>query len=133
MVLLLFIFFSGLGVAVALTGWTRTNHSDYSFGVAANQQLNHLLYQVPRNTNGAISHREDQVQLWADFVYMAPPFIAYEGVLSTGPAKFELLKEAYDQCMEYREVLRDDSGLWQHILLGNGSQDTTHWGTGRRI
>lgn len=54
----------GLGVAVLLANWTRTNLSDSSFSVAASQQLNHLLYVAPRNANGAISHREDQVQLW---------------------------------------------------------------------
>ncbi|TCD67698.1 hypothetical protein EIP91_012064 [Steccherinum ochraceum] len=122
---------ASLGVAVALTGWTLTDRSDQSFSNAASAQLNHLLTAVPRNSNGAISHREDQVQLWADFVYMAPPFIAYEGALSTGDTKINLLQEAYNQCQEYREVLRDDSGLWQHIVLGTGGLDSTHWGTGK--
>lgn len=54
----------GLGVAVLLTNWTRTNLSDTSFDVAAKLQLDHLLTAVPRADNGAISHREDQVQLW---------------------------------------------------------------------
>lgn len=118
---------------MALTGWTRTNRSDLSFQIADDQQLNHLLYNVPRAPNGAISHREDQVQLWADFVYMAPPFIAYAGVLRTGNDKFRLLREAYNQCMWYREILHDSSGLWQHIVLGTGNQDLTHWGTGEPI
>lgn len=121
----------GLGTVVTLTGWTRTNRSDPSFEIAAGQQLDHILNHVPRNGNGAISHREDQVQLWADFVYMVPPFIAYFGALETGDAKLWLLREGYNQCKEYREVLRDNSGLWQHIVLGTGLQDTTHWGTGK--
>ncbi|CAL1701354.1 unnamed protein product [Somion occarium] len=124
---------ASLGVAVLLANWTRTNLSDSSFSVAASQQLNHLLYVAPRNANGAISHREDQVQLWADFVYMAPPFIAYYGALSTGDTSqsIDLLQEAYDQCRLYRDILRDaDAGLWKHIVLGSGEQDLTHWGTG---
>ncbi|KAK7695457.1 hypothetical protein QCA50_000093 [Cerrena zonata] len=122
---------ASLGVAVLLTNWTRTNLSDTSFEVAASQQLNHLLTVVPRADNGAISHREDQVQLWADFIYMVPPYLAYYGALSTGNESIALLQEAYDQCRAYREILRDaDANLWQHIVLGTGIQDYTHWGTG---
>jgi len=121
---------ASLGVAVLLTSWTRTDRSDTSFAVAAEEQLNHLLFEAPRNTDGAISHREDQVQLWADFVYMAPPFIAYYGALSTGQNKTNLLQEAYDQCRLYRNNLRDPAtGLWKHIVLGTG-QDLSLWGTG---
>ncbi|KAH8106137.1 Six-hairpin glycosidase [Cristinia sonorae] len=121
---------ASLGVAVALTGWTRTNRSDLSFDEAAGLQLDHILNHVPRAQNGAISHRESQVQLWADFTYMVPPFIAYEGVLQTGGDKTWLLREAYNQCKWYREILGDESGLWKHIVLGTGLLDPTHWGTG---
>lgn len=44
---------------------------------AARRQAEHLLYTVPRFWNGAISQREDVPELWADFMYMAPPFLAY--------------------------------------------------------
>lgn len=86
---------------------------------------------APRAPNGAISHRDSQAQLWADFVYMAPPFIAYYGaLLEDGPSCQELLQTAYDQVRLYREVLYDpDVGLWRHIALGNGT-DPTYWGTG---
>lgn len=101
-----------------------------TFATAASEQLDFLLHVAPRAPNGAISHREDQAQLWADFVYMAPPFIAYYGALEDGPACYELLQTAYDQVRLYREVLFDPIvGLWQHIALGNGT-DPTHWGTG---
>ncbi|OBZ73000.1 hypothetical protein A0H81_07148 [Grifola frondosa] len=57
----------------------RTGGQDYAG--AARDQLNYLLQDVPRTTDGAISHRVEQVQLWSDFVYMVPPFLAYYGVL----------------------------------------------------
>ena len=69
----------------------------------------------------------------ADFVYMAPPFIAYYGILQGGSQEATLLQQAYDQCRLYRNYLRDDSGLWKHIVLGDtASQDFRHWGTGTR-
>jgi rhamnogalacturonyl hydrolase YesR len=85
---------------------------------------------APRASNGAISHRTSQVQLWADFVYMAPPFIAYYGALKWGHEGESLLQIAYEQVKLYRDVLFDqDVGLWRHIALGQG-EDPTHWGTG---
>lgn len=75
---------------------------------------------------------ESDLDLRADFVYMAPPFIAYYGALQGGSAGYDLLKLAYTQCKLYRNYLRDDSGLWQHIILGDGT-DATHWGTGAAI
>jgi len=95
--------------------------------VAASEQLKYLLEVAPRAPNGAISHREDQVQLWADFIYMAPPFIAYYGALQRNSL---LLQEAYEQVKSYRDMLFDaKAGLWRHIILGKG-EDPTHWGTG---
>lgn len=39
--------------------------------------------------------------------------------------------EAYHQIKLYRDALRDNSGLWKHIVFGSsGSQDPDHWGTG---
>ena len=61
---------------------------------------------------------------------MVPPFLAYYGVLTQNQT---LVQEAYDQCRLYRNYLRDDSGLWKHIVLGDiASQDFRHWGTGTR-
>ena len=63
---------------------------------------------------------------------MAPPFIAYYGALQGGDEGLSLLREAYDQCKLYRQYLSDDSGLWKHIVLGNGTgPDYNHWGTGQ--
>jgi hypothetical protein len=63
---------SGIGPAVVLANWTRTNLSDNEFSVAAGSQLNYLLAYAPRTSDGAISHRADQVQLWYDD---SPPLI----------------------------------------------------------
>ncbi|CDO68725.1 hypothetical protein BN946_scf184652.g52 [Trametes cinnabarina] len=120
---------ASIGVAVLLTNWTRTNRGDHEFSTAAGHQLTYLLDKAPRTSDGAISHRSEQVQLWADFVYMAPPFIAYYGALKGGSGGLSLLKIAYKQCKLYRQYLRSSSGLWKHIVLGSW-QDNHHWGTG---
>ncbi|KAI9000936.1 Six-hairpin glycosidase [Trametes punicea] len=120
---------ASIGVAVLLTNWTRTNRSDNEFSTAAGHQLKYLLDVAPQTSDGAISQRADQVQLWADFVYMAPPFIAYYGALKEGSGGLSLLQIAYKQCKLYRQYLRDASGLWKHIVLGDW-QDNHHWGTG---
>jgi hypothetical protein len=78
----------------------------------------------------------------ADFIYMAPPFLAYYGV-ATNNASF--LAEAVNQCLLYREILHANtsaspaspptthpiaaSGLWTHIL-GPVSDDPGIWSTG---
>ena len=120
----------GLGVAVLLRNWTLPSDEASPYGVAAEEQLKYLLEVAPRASNGAISQRESQVQLWSDYVYMAPPFIAYYGALKCGDEGESLLQTAYVQVKFYREVLFDqDVGLWRHIALGEGT-DPTHWGTG---
>ncbi|KII95923.1 hypothetical protein PLICRDRAFT_34874 [Plicaturopsis crispa FD-325 SS-3] len=121
---------ASLGIAVLLANWTRTDLSDTTYGDAATDQLNYLLNDAPRTEAGAISQRKDEVQLWADFIYMAPPFIAYYGALQGGDQELTLLQTAYDQIRLYRDELRDEStGLWKHIVLGSW-QDDTLWGTG---
>ncbi|KAI5474874.1 hypothetical protein MNV49_002318 [Pseudohyphozyma bogoriensis] len=58
---------------------------------------------------------------------MAPPFLAYQGVLTKN---LTLLTEAYNQCYSYRQVLYNSKyGLWEHVLLGDW-QDAGVWGTG---
>ncbi|KAH9027246.1 Six-hairpin glycosidase [Lactarius pseudohatsudake] len=122
---------ASLGQAVLLRNWTRRDLTDTRFSTAAGEQLGYLLSFAPRADSGAISHRDDQVQLWADFVYMVPPFIAYFGVLQNddygGPA---LLQIAYDQIRLYRDALFDaDANLWRHVTLGSW-EDSGHWTTG---
>lgn len=118
---------ASLGVSAILIGQT-----DGSFLAAAERQVQHLLDDVPRWANGAISHRESVAELWADFVYMAPPTLAYWAV-QTGDAG--LLATAVQQCLLYREVLGvppdadSAAGLWHHII-GPESQDLGIWSTG---
>lgn len=86
------------------------------------------IHQYIQNPEGAISHRANQAQLWADFVYMVPPFISYYGFVSSNQT---LLQEAYTQCSLYRSGLQDPSTkLWRHIVQGNGTSDPGLWATG---
>lgn len=102
--------------------------------------MNHLLDNVPRSTNGAISHRESNVELWADFIYMMPPSLAYWAVQTDNVT---LLNIAIQQCILYRDVLgvpADEGGdrspwdaaeLWQHIIgPSDGNNDYGIWSTG---
>lgn len=102
--------------------------------------MDHLLNNVPRWGNGAISHRESNVELWADFIYMVPPVLAYWAVQTNNVT---LLNVAIQQCNLYRDVLaipaiedRDKSpwhaaGLWQHIIgPPDGNNDNGIWSTG---
>ena len=69
----------------------------------------------------------------ADFVYMAPPFIAYFGALQGGDGGQALLQIAYDQIRLYRDALFDaDVSLWRHVALGSW-EDSGHWATGAQI
>ncbi|EJU06613.1 Six-hairpin glycosidase [Dacryopinax primogenitus] len=115
---------ASIGVSVLLANYSHTPGGNFS--AAAQAQLDYLLLAAPRSSSGAISHRADQVQLWADFVYMAPPFIAYYGAVTQNQT---LLALAYEQISLYRQALRDSSGLWRHITLGSGVDDG-HWATG---
>ncbi|TFY52131.1 hypothetical protein EVG20_g10691, partial [Dentipellis fragilis] len=135
-----------IGAAVLLANWTGQGAADgLDYAGAARDQLDYLWGNVPRTDDGAFSHRVSQVQLWADSVYMVPPFLAYYGVLSQNRS---LVEEAYNQVRNsrislsinvlimvqikvYRIYLNDPNanGLWKHILLGNGT-DEGHWSTG---
>ncbi|KAK7968928.1 hypothetical protein PG988_008001, partial [Apiospora saccharicola] len=134
---------ASLGVSAILIGQTQPAYLD-----AAGRQVNHLLTAVPRWPNGAISHREAVAELWADFLYMAPPALAYWAVQT---ANSTLLAEALGQCSLYRDVLgvphvgggggssnnsnggSEDpfkaGGLWHHII-GPQTQDLGIWSTG---
>jgi len=150
----------GLGQAVLLRNHTRADIGDTRFSTAAGEQLGYLLNDAPRADSGAISHREGEVELWcvlrtlsiltphvwpggttnisfcalrksrSDFIYMAPPFIAYFGALQDDAGGLALLQAAYDQIRLYRDALFDSNvSLWRHIALGS-SQDSGHWATG---
>ncbi|KAH8925141.1 Six-hairpin glycosidase [Atractiella rhizophila] len=123
---------ASLGIAAVLCGRTTPGDNASYYIQPAVDQLDFLLNDVPRYTNGAISHREAQVQLWADNLYMAPPFIAYKGVLR---GNFSLVQLAFEQFTDYNEVLGDEElKLWHHIRLGDtsngGALDEGLWSTG---
>ncbi|KAF2207194.1 hypothetical protein CERZMDRAFT_115366 [Cercospora zeae-maydis SCOH1-5] len=118
---------ASLGVSAVMIGQT-----DPKFADAAARQFEHLKH-APQWENGAISHREDYAELWADFVYMALPFMAYQGVAVDD---VDIVKQAIMQCLKYRQVLRPNvssgavsAGTWQHIV-GSKNTDLGLWSTG---
>jgi rhamnogalacturonyl hydrolase YesR len=99
---------------------------------AACRQQNETLGGSPRWENGAISHRSEYAAVWADFVFMAPPFMAYHAV-ATEDAR--LMRDAAEQCFLYRDVLSARSagpgysGAWMHIIAPE-LEDRGLWATG---
>jgi rhamnogalacturonyl hydrolase YesR len=117
-----------IGVCVLLANWTKQDSGQLDYAGAATDQLNYILQDVPRTSDGAISHRVSEVQLWSDFVYMVPPFLAYYGVISRNRT---LIEESYTQIKLYRSYLRDNTtGMWRHVLLGTSNNDEGFWSTG---
>ncbi|KAF7345453.1 Unsaturated rhamnogalacturonyl hydrolase YesR [Mycena venus] len=113
---------ASLGVSAVMLGKTNKTFAD-----AAAVQLAYLLDTAPRYSNGAISQRADKPVLWADFMYMAPPFMAFYAA-DSGNAT--LLRDTYKQCGLYRDVLQSNGkGLWKHIV-GPEAADPGHWSTG---
>jgi hypothetical protein len=53
---------ASIGVAVLLANWTGQGGEDYAG--AAKDQLDYLQFRVPRTSDGAISHRTSEVELW---------------------------------------------------------------------
>lgn len=53
------------GVAMLIANWTGQSNSSLDFGQAATDQIDFLFSgSVPKTTDGAFSHRTDQLQLW---------------------------------------------------------------------
>lgn len=123
---------ASIGMCVLLANWTGQGKADgLDYAGAATDQLNFLYSSaVPKTSDGAISHRTDQLQLWSDSVYMVPPFLAYFGAVTKNQS---LLLAAYTQISLYRSYLLDTNssanGLWHHVVLGQGD-DYGHWSTG---
>ncbi|KAK4700758.1 hypothetical protein P7C70_g5487, partial [Phenoliferia sp. Uapishka_3] len=122
---------ASIGVSVVLANWTSNgvglNVTQAGFAEAAKEQATSLLEDTPRSSSGAISHRTADVELWSDFIYMAPPFLAYYGVLTSNQTT---IQSAYDQCRLYRSaLLNSTAGLWSHIVDGS-SADPGLWATG---
>lgn len=95
---------------------------------AVQNQIDDLM-TVPRvahgDGTGAISHRTNETQIWADFVSMVPPALAFYGVVNDNTTMIDM---SIQQCLFYRDILATDKG-WRHILLGKW-QDTGLWATG---
>ncbi|KAF2164010.1 hypothetical protein M409DRAFT_37159 [Zasmidium cellare ATCC 36951] len=112
-----------LGVSALLIG--QTNGDYYN---AAERQKGHILNTVPRFANGAISHRENDIEAWSDFIFMAPPFLAYTAVRDND---LGLMQQAVSQCSLYRGILQPSGSTWQHIVPGpSGTTDRGIWSTG---
>ncbi|KAJ7285820.1 glycoside hydrolase family 105 protein [Mycena rebaudengoi] len=124
---------ASIGVAVLIANWTGQGAADgQDYAGAARDQINFLYSSVPRTMDGAISHRTNEIQLWSDFVYMVPPFLAMYGVVTSNSTH---IAEAYKQIKLYRNYLLDTNSknLWKHIVMGSGNNvpnDEGHWSTG---
>ena len=117
---------ASLGVPAIMLG-----QSDVQYLQSAMRQKDYLIKQAPRYSNGAISHRTEVAELWSDAISMFPPFLALYGVVSND---LEYIREAFEQCRLYREVLRVASGpkqgLWKHIVGPSEMADEGVWSTG---
>ncbi|EHK19940.1 uncharacterized protein TRIVIDRAFT_156047, partial [Trichoderma virens Gv29-8] len=112
---------ASLGVSAILLG-----QSDSVYIGAANRQADYILNDAPRWSNGAISHRPDVAELWADNMAMSFPFLAYLAVQQNNAS---LMSVTVQQCGLQRDVLKGNNFNWQHII-GPQSQDTGLWSTG---
>ncbi|KAL3963047.1 hypothetical protein ACCO45_000051 [Purpureocillium lilacinum] len=113
---------ASLGVSAILLGQSDSTYLD-----ASDRQASYLLEDAPRWSNGAISHRPDVAELWADNVAMSFPFLAYLAVQTNNVS---LMAETVRQCGLYRDVLKTSQKLnWRHII-GPQSQDEGLWATG---
>jgi rhamnogalacturonyl hydrolase YesR len=115
-----------LGISAVLIG-----QSNQTYFNAASREESSVINTAPRFWNGAISHRYNTPELWADFVYMAPPFLAYYAVATKNST---LLRLAIEQCQLYRQILQANvsepfTGLWEHIIGPEDFQPQL-WSTG---
>ncbi|KAG6910742.1 hypothetical protein DXG01_008274 [Tephrocybe rancida] len=123
---------ASLGVSAWLLG-KKSGYEQYKAG--AIESFGYVVGSAPRAWNGAISHRALYVETWADFIYMAPPFLAYYGA---DTSNITALQEAVFQCQAYRNILHYNAtspnatftGLWEHILGPYYNGDTGLWSTG---
>lgn len=120
---------ASLGVGALLLGHA-TSRKNKIYKSAAHRQLRTVL-AAPKFYNGALSQRASVAELWADNMFMTPPFLAYAGVAHND---VKLLQDAISQCALYRQVLQANTtatwkGLWTHIV-GPQSQTLGIWATG---
>ncbi len=55
---------ASIGVCVLIANWTKAGGGNLDYAGAAKAQIDYLFTMVPRTSDGAISHRESQLQLW---------------------------------------------------------------------
>lgn len=99
---------ASLGVAVLLANATLAN-VDYMPDI--DQQNEWLLVVAPRTVDGALSHRVSQVQLWSDFIYMVPPYLAYYGAMTTNASMIQAAC-ASNEVSKYRVGLLADMRMY---------------------
>ncbi|CRK21743.1 hypothetical protein BN1723_003200 [Verticillium longisporum] len=113
---------ASLGVSAILLG-----QSENVYLGASKRQAEYLLNSAPRWSNGAISHRSEEAELWIDNMAMSFPFLAYQAVQDDDAS---LMAETVRQCGLYRDVLQPSGTLdWRHIV-GPISPDYGLWSTG---
>lgn len=119
------------GITLLLANFTNPDDPRFSSGFES--QLKFIEEYVPKSSEGAISHRVSELQLWADSMYMVPPVLAYWGALHPGTdTEKDYLIKAYEQIKLYREALRDPSAgnVYLHIVWGSW-EDRAPWATGQ--
>jgi len=55
---------ASIAFSMLLANWTGQDSGQVDYSGAATDQLEYLLYKAPHTSDGAISHRVSQVQLW---------------------------------------------------------------------
>ncbi|MBP5653644.1 MAG: glycoside hydrolase family 88 protein [Lachnospiraceae bacterium] len=113
---------------VCLRAYQKTG--DRFFMDGAGKMLEYLMEKAPRTSDGLICHSTRSFfegyttgQVWADGVYMMPPFLAVMGELD----------EALTQIRGYRKHLYDaENKLFYHIKDVDGDRFVRklHWATG---
>ncbi|KAH7086794.1 hypothetical protein FB567DRAFT_51516 [Paraphoma chrysanthemicola] len=106
---------TSLLIPALLLGASSTSSGEIYIPVVQ-RQLHTILNLTPRFPNNAISHRDAYPSLWADFVYMVPPALAYYSVVKDEDL---YLRDAVRQCELYHDVLGTESGCWKHIVNAN--------------
>ena len=97
---------SGLGLAYLAQTTGESRYKDKAYEIFEQYK------NIPRATNGGVSHREEVIELWDDTVYMVGEFLMQMYKL-TGNKEF--LLEAISQLKKHAEKLEGpETGLWYH-------------------
>ncbi|TKA29451.1 hypothetical protein B0A50_03463 [Salinomyces thailandicus] len=108
------------------------------YTAAAERQKDYLLKEAPRYINGAISHRRESKEVWAEAVFMVPPFLAYHAAASnTTEEGMALMRMAFRQIQLHRDVLQINrgkkEGLWMHNKGAGDMVDEGTWSMGNAM